>query len=203
MAKGLAISVAALILVVSGGGVAIAQTPRDLTDVMGARGRSLEDAMHTHGYVFAEARGAQFWWNGDRGRCVAVSISNGRVSRIRAVEARECGRADSRRHGYADDRPNWERGHGASHAVDCNAPDLSEADRYRCPSGGFHGAAGGREAAVKACRDAFAGDARLGTVSALRPGFWEVILSDNYGRKVSCTGRAEGRVEEWTELGRH
>jgi hypothetical protein len=169
---------------------AFAQTPPGLGDLVGMRGGSLDGEMENRGYDLARTQGAQYWWNSDSRVCAAISISNGRVAKIRSATARECGKSGA----AANSRP-----------FDCNAPDLSEADRYRCPQGGGSAAAAGgagRDSAIRACTDAFGPNGRLGAVSALRQGFWEVILSDSYGRKVSCTGRSDGRVEQWDELGK-
>ncbi|WP_313441392.1 hypothetical protein [Novosphingobium sp.] len=170
-------------------GLAQAKAPTGLADLIGVRGSSLENELSNRGFEFARSQGAQFWWNASTRTCASVSIGNGRVARIDTATPQQCGKSG---------------GGQASQGFDCNAPDVSEADRYRCqPGAGARPQTGGRAAAVKACQDAFGPNGKLGTISALRPGFWEVILSDNYGRKVSCTGRAEGQVEQWDELGRH
>ena len=61
--------------------VAFAQTPSGLGDLVGVRGSSLDNVMSQRGYDFARSQGAQYWWNGDKHVCAAVSIANGRVSR--------------------------------------------------------------------------------------------------------------------------
>lgn len=177
-----------IILIVGAVGLAQAKPPAGLADLVGMRGSSLDNEMSNRGFELARTQGTQFWWNASSGTCAAVSIGNGRVARIDTATPQQCGKTG--------------RDH-ASQGFDCNAPDVSEADRYRCqPSGTTGSQSDGRATAIKACQDAFGPGGKLGTVSALRPGFWEVILSDNYGRKVSCTGRAEGRVEQWDELGK-
>ena len=72
-------------------GWAAAATPSDLDDLIGMRGRSLDFEMGNRGYTLSRAQGAQYWWNPRSGVCAAVSISNGRVSRITAVAGRQCG----------------------------------------------------------------------------------------------------------------
>lgn len=147
---------------------ASAQVPADLRDLIGMRGSSLDSEMESRGYSFARAAGAQFWWNGATRECVSVSTSQGRVARLNAVAADQCGQ------GKAGSQP----------------------------AGGSAGGDAAKSSAVRACTDAFGPNGKLGTVSALNPGFWEVIISDRYGRKVACTGSAAGKVEEWAELGK-
>lgn len=139
---------------------AASATPADLVDAIGVRGSSLDNVMGERGYQFIKAEGAQYWWSNTTITCAAVSISQGRVSKV------------------ADATP-----------AQCNQKAQTTAHSDQA-------------AAVHACTEAFGGDGKLGTVSALQPGFWEVIISNKYGRKVSCTGRADGTVEEWTELGK-
>jgi len=37
-------------------------------------------------------------------------------------------------------------------------------------------------------------------VSVLKPGFWEIIVTDNFGRKVASTAGANGKVIDWVEM---
>jgi hypothetical protein len=134
-----------------------ASTPADLVGVIGVRGSSLENVMDERGYNFVKAQGAQYWFNATTHVCAAVSISQGRVSKIADANPSHCGREAA------------DHGDGA--------------------------------AAVRGCQDAFGGNGKLNSVNALQPGFWEVILTDRNGRKVSCTGKSDGTVEEWVELG--
>ena len=41
---------------------------------------------------------------------------------------------------------------------------------------------------------------RVQTVTDLKPGFWEIIVTDNSGRKVACTADAKGKVSDWVEM---
>jgi hypothetical protein len=135
----------------------VASTPADLVGVIGVRGSSLENVMDERGYTFVKAKGAQYWFNPTTHVCAAVSISQGRVSKVADANPSHCGKEAAH------------HGDGA--------------------------------AAVRGCQDAFGGNGRLNSVTALQPGYWEVILTDSYGRKVSCTGKSDGTVEEWVELG--
>jgi hypothetical protein len=151
----LALAVAAIAANIA---VSASATPADLVGIVGVRGSSLENVMDERGYTFAKAQGPQYWWNAQTHTCAAISISQGRVSRVNDASPAQCGKQEAH------------HGDGA--------------------------------AAVRGCQDAFGGNGRLNSVTALRPGFWEVILTDNYGRKVACTGKSDGMVEEWAELGR-
>ena len=59
---------------------------------------------------------------------------------------------------------------------------------------------GGVEDAKSACLFQFGGSGRVQTVSDLKPGFWEIIVTDNSGRKVACTAGANGKVTDWVEM---
>ena len=63
---------------------------------------------------------------------------------------------------------------------------------------------GGRlpDVAERACRQRFGGRSQLSQVNLLRPGHWQVTLSDSFGRRAVCTVNASGRVLGWQELGR-
>lgn len=70
------------------------------------------------------------------------------------------------------------------------------------PGGGGPGGGSLPAAADRACRQQFGGRAHLGQVTALRPGQWQVILSNDSGRRAACTVGAGGRILQWRELGR-
>lgn len=73
----------------------------------------------------------------------------------------------------------------------------------RRPGAAASTANAGRANAIRVCTENFGPGGKLGAVSALQAGFWEVMMTDANGRKVACTGTAKGSVEEWNELGRH
>jgi hypothetical protein len=56
------------------------------------------------------------------------------------------------------------------------------------------------EAAKKACIFQFGQSGYVQTVSPLKPGYWEIIVTDNTGRKVACTADAQGTVSDWVEM---
>ncbi len=59
---------------------------------------------------------------------------------------------------------------------------------------------GGVETAKQACNGRFGGNGQVQTVSPLKPGFWEIIMSDNYGRKIACTVDTYGNISDWVEM---
>jgi len=66
-----------------------------------------------------------------------------------------------------------------------------------------HGSASIPAAARSRCVSMFGGgsSSRVTKVSALRPGFWEVMLeNDNNKRSVACTVRSDGEIQDWVEL---
>jgi len=55
--------------------------------------------------------------------------------------------------------------------------------------------------AKRKCTDTFGNSPEVTSVSALRPGYWEVIMQDRNGpRSVSCTVTSSGTIEDWVEL---
>ena len=57
------------------------------------------------------------------------------------------------------------------------------------------------EKASRRCTDRFGTGAEIRTVSALKPGYWEVIIDYKYGsRSVACTVQDDGHIEDWVEL---
>ncbi len=59
---------------------------------------------------------------------------------------------------------------------------------------------GGEEDAKSACLFQFGSSGRVQTVSDLKPGFWEIIVTNNSGRKVACTAGSQGKVIDWVEM---
>lgn len=86
------------ILMAGMGSVALAQdTPRDLRDLVGARGSSGEQALADRGYInVGSQRGDDrvwtTWWNERRGACVTVATVNGRYDSITSSPAPDCRR---------------------------------------------------------------------------------------------------------------
>jgi hypothetical protein len=64
-------------------------------------------------------------------------------------------------------------------------------------------AAGPSEAAKGACLYKIGVEARIVQTSALKPGYWELIMRSNDGRKqVACTVSDGGEIAEWTDMKR-
>ena len=76
---------------------ALAATPSDLSDLIGARGSSGEAMLQARGYSNTggeKTAGASwtYWWNGDSKTCVGVVTSDGRYQRIDRLDADRCGK---------------------------------------------------------------------------------------------------------------
>ena len=93
-------------------GSALAQTPNDVSDLVGARAAGAETAIQSRGYVLiktepSDDRTYTYWWNADRRQCLSVATMNGRYASITATPAPDCNkRADARsdRRDRRDDR---------------------------------------------------------------------------------------------------
>ncbi len=76
--------------------VAQAQDAPGMSDLIGARGSSLDNAMSERGYEFSRSMGvATLYWNGNRGSCVSALVDYGRVQSIQTASASDCGRSGS------------------------------------------------------------------------------------------------------------
>jgi len=69
---------------------ALADTPDDIVDLLGARAPGAETEMQARGYVDVRNN---TWWNGRTDVCVKVRVSNGRYAAIDAVSDGDCGRS--------------------------------------------------------------------------------------------------------------
>lgn len=54
--------------------------------------------------------------------------------------------------------------------------------------------------AKKACAAKFGGKSKIKQVSALKPGWWEIILTGKKGRQVACTVDNSGKIGDWVEM---
>jgi hypothetical protein len=54
--------------------------------------------------------------------------------------------------------------------------------------------------AKKACAAKFGGKSSIKTVSALKPSWWEIILTGKKGRQVACTVDDSGKIGDWVEM---
>lgn len=70
-----------------------AETAPGMSDLIGARGSSLDQELNRRGYEFAKNKGAaSLWWSRTRSSCISSYISNGRVDSIERASATDCGR---------------------------------------------------------------------------------------------------------------
>jgi hypothetical protein len=54
--------------------------------------------------------------------------------------------------------------------------------------------------AKKACGNRFGGNSDVKSFTPLKPGWWEIILTGNHGRKVACTVNDDGTIDDWVEM---
>jgi hypothetical protein len=102
---------------------------------------------------------------------------------------------------------DWDRGcadaKAGSYDRSGNASQAYEEGWNSCKSSGNQSGAqqqGGVEDAKSACLFKFGSSGRVQTVSDLKPGFWEIIVTGNSGRKIACTADAQGKVIDWVEM---
>jgi len=87
----LAVASAALILSLSAA-PACAGTPSALSDLVGARGSSGEQAMESRGYAYVTmTHGTQYWWNAASKTCVGIRVADGRYKSVSSAGAERCG----------------------------------------------------------------------------------------------------------------
>lgn len=78
---------------------ASAQTPNDVSDLVGMRASSLDGELDRRGYSFIKKVGiAQFWWNRNTKACISAAVDNGRVSDIQGTDAGDCGHSGDKHH---------------------------------------------------------------------------------------------------------
>lgn len=87
------------ISMIFGGAPAWAQTPDELSDLMGARGGSAESQMEDRGYVLHHTSKSAdaaytYWWKSRDKRCVRVRTLDGRYENIKTVGNSDCGQRD-------------------------------------------------------------------------------------------------------------
>lgn len=68
---------------------ALADTPDDIVDLLGARAPGAETQMQARGYVDVKNN---MWWNGKTSVCVKVHVAQGRYSTIDEVSDADCGK---------------------------------------------------------------------------------------------------------------
>ena len=79
---------------------ALADTPDDIVDLLGARAPGAETQMLARGYV--DIRGNNIWWNGETSVCVKVHVSQGRYTGIDEVGDADCGKFDEQSAGGSE-----------------------------------------------------------------------------------------------------
>jgi len=87
-------------------GMARAQTPGDISDLVGARAAGAETAIQSRGYVFVKTqtgddRKYSVWWNPRSRQCVTVATMDGRYASITSSPAPDCNQTTAR------DRDTW------------------------------------------------------------------------------------------------
>lgn len=80
------------------GSAAIAQTPGDLTDLIGARAAGAETALRGRGYDYVRGETGDdrvwtYWWNERARTCITVATLDGRYSSITTSPAPDCKRS--------------------------------------------------------------------------------------------------------------
>lgn len=90
---------------------ALAKSPADIADLVGARAPGAESEMQTRGYQ--DVGGNNTWWNANTKTCVRVHVSQGHYQAISQIKASACGQ-------------------GGGKTTEC-PPDLSQADLYKHP----------------------------------------------------------------------
>lgn len=75
--------------------VAHAQTPNDVSDLVGARGAGGETQLQARGYRFIRTNTVRdqkwsFWWSDVQRQCISVTTDNGRYSAISQVPGQNC-----------------------------------------------------------------------------------------------------------------
>jgi hypothetical protein len=101
-----------------------AQSPSELSDLVGARAAGAENEMQARGYHLVRAeksddRSYGYWWNASSRRCVSVATMDGRYDSITSTPAPDCNQSggehrtqsDRRDHGSDDDRRGRDDGY--------------------------------------------------------------------------------------------
>ena len=87
----------AAIMFVVGFSILAQDTPRELSDLVGARASSGESELQNRGYSFVKTeeggdRKWSYWWSNNRRICVSVMTNQGRYGAITSSPAIDCGR---------------------------------------------------------------------------------------------------------------
>ncbi|MBB4858333.1 hypothetical protein HNO88_001652 [Novosphingobium chloroacetimidivorans] len=121
-----------------------AQSPSDLSDLVGARGAGGESELQRRGYVFVRTqegddRKWSNWWNPARRQCVTVVTMNGRYDSITATPAPDCNQqaksAQADRGRGARPRPDLGYGAPAPQVGSASYADRDRGSQYRSDAG--------------------------------------------------------------------
>lgn len=130
-----------LLFLPSPAGIAVAQTPPDVADLVGARGAGGEAQLQARGYRFVRVetgddRKWSYWWNPQRRQCLSVATYDGRYQSITNSPAPDC----REQLVHADRNGNaGHDGHGSARHPDIgyNQPQATrEAPSYAAPERG-------------------------------------------------------------------
>ena len=110
--------------------------------------------------------------------------------------------------GAASGPAEWDRGcadaKAGSYDRSGKAGQAYEEGWNSCHNGGAQSTQAASSApskkAKKACAARFGGKSSIKTVSALKPGWWEIILTGKKGRQVACTVDDSGKISDWVEM---
>ncbi|MDX3884088.1 MAG: hypothetical protein QHC65_06675 [Sphingomonas sp.] len=89
-------AMASFLIAMLPGAPALAATPGDVRDLVGARASAGESALESRGYTFqhgstGDDRKWTYWWNRDKKQCLSVSTVDGRYDAITSTPAADCG----------------------------------------------------------------------------------------------------------------
>jgi hypothetical protein len=90
---------------------------------------------------------------------------------------------------------NYQSGHGHGHSHS-HGHGHASSESAQSPSADLP------QAAQAACFQRFnePGQQQIKTVSPLKPGYWEVIITGKQGRQVACTVDQNGAISDWVNM---
>lgn len=124
---------------------ALAQSPSDVADLVGARGAGGETQLQARGYRFVITNTVRdtkwaFWWSDRQQQCISVATSDGRYSSIQRVPEANCNQSRraprpddndyGREPGYGNTADRGDRG-GPSLTLICYGSGSAPAAEYR------------------------------------------------------------------------
>ncbi|HUD92640.1 hypothetical protein [Sphingobium sp.] len=118
---------------------AMAQTPPDVADLVGAKGAGGETQLQARGYRFVRVqtgddRKWSYWWNAERRQCLSVATYDGRYQSITDSPAPDCGEAVRAHRDDGHDGKRDERGAGYHPDIGYGRPQPGrESPSYAAP----------------------------------------------------------------------